>query len=311
MLGLIATSSEASVAPVGSLITSGAKYVVTPAVPPPLDYVRIDAFTPQGSLIRTISRIPPSGDLVAAIASDLANNLLGVEGTLVTINDDGSQSRVSVVLPEDQGSLSPDSRGNVYIGQLRITRVSGGQIAASYNPSLVDGSIQKVAQFIDLGPDQCTLYFTDGIHPVIYRFDICQGIPLAQLTVNLPNGVPGDLRVLPNGQILIAVGSAGVVLADIVSGVILRTYATPAKLLALAPDRTSFWIGSGSVAKRVDFQTAAVLATVDTGLDQLNGLTVVGEPRAAFAAALVPTLSNLVLIVLILAIAGIGFWRLR
>ncbi len=306
VVALLASPSVASVAPAGSLITSGVKLIVYPSPPPSVGFVRIEDFTPQGAFIRTITTTSP-GNLVGPIASDRFGNLLALSdafgGSLVKINDDGSQSSFSVPLQEG-ASLSPDQNGNVYISYSRISKISpSGQVVAMYTPGT------PFAQFIDLAPDQCTMYFTDTV-PTVYRFDVCRGVALPPLATTLPPGVAGDLRVLPSGLILVTDGAAGVVLIDPTSGAVVRTYPVPSQLLALATDGTSFWAGGGPLVRRVDLQSGAILATVNTGLDQLNGLTVVGEPRAAFAAS-IPTFSPEGLVALALALAAAGLLAVR
>ena len=300
VLLFVAGAAAASVAPSDSLITLTAQNCLFPACGPDLE--RIEAFTPQGSLISTVHTSSPSDML--RIASDRFGNLLGAGATLVKVNDDGSLTTLSVPLSEI-GSISADQNGNVYVGQAHITKISpSGQIVATYMPNA------PRAFSIDLSADQCTMYFTDGGAPTVYRFNVCQGVALPPLTTALPNGGPADLRVLPSGQILVADGNAGVVVVDSISGAIARTYPVPTQSLALSQDGTSFWAGKISV-QRIDLQTGAILATVtfNRAGNGLNSLAVVGEPRAAFATA-IPTESGYALALFIVTLAMVALRRL-
>src|SRR5947209_6520905 len=132
MTFLITGTAFAAVAPMGSLITSGAQVCLFPVCGP--SFRRLDAFTPQGSFIRTITSSDTSPDQVRAIASDRLSNLVGVGDrfdiptTLVRVNDDGTTSAFSSQLTET-GRLSLDASGNIYMGLIHILKFSpSGQL---------------------------------------------------------------------------------------------------------------------------------------------------------------------------------------
>lgn len=173
-------------------------------------------------------------------------------------------------------------------------------------------TLPGVVTSIDFGRDPCTLYFTTTILPVTFesavgRVNVCTAAPLAPQYLRTYSGLPTadaqEVRVLPNGQLLVARWLAGVELLDS-SGALVRTFATPATELAFAPDGLSFYAGLGTApVQRIDLANGAVLQTIATGIN-VRGLAVVGDPRAAFASASdVPLLAPSTLLALAIGLA--------
>lgn len=173
---------------------------------------------------------------------------------------------------------------------------------------------------IDLAADQCTLYFTASVLPVslgsaVERVNLCAQGPVVPVFLRTYAGptenLPWDLRVLPNGQILVA-RLAGVDILD-PAGNVVRSFITPAFELAIAPDGRSFYAAVGAAPiQRVDLETGTVLQTFPTGIG-VFGIAVVGDPRAAFADAVadVPTASRGPLVLLAVALGSLAVVILR
>jgi outer membrane protein assembly factor BamB len=79
--------------------------------------------------------------------------------------------------------------------------------------------------WLDLAADGCTMFYT-SMGPNVKRFDVCTNIQLPDFNAApLPGGVTHDLRVLPDGGLLV---SSGQVVARLDQfGVLTRTYEAP------------------------------------------------------------------------------------
>lgn len=139
-----------------------------------------------------------------------------------------------------------DAAGNAYVGQAGCTgailKFTAGRLVASF-PVAADfqGSF-----WIDLGRDACTMYYT-SYGPNVKRFDVCAGTQLPNFNrAPLPGGAGQDLRVLPDGGVLV---SSGQVIARLdASGVLAQTYGIAGESslwagLDLVGDGT-FWAGN-------------------------------------------------------------------
>jgi hypothetical protein len=122
---------------------------------------------------------------------------------------------------------------------------------------------------MDLAPDGCTLFYT-SYGPNVKRFDVCAAAQLPDFNLApLPGGVTHDLRVLPDGGVVV---SSGQVVARLdASGALARTYAGPPENtlwsgLDLVGDGT-FWAANyyASNVYRFDLETGDVVASFNTG----------------------------------------------
>jgi hypothetical protein len=141
------------------------------------------------------------------------------------------------------GTAAP---GTAYIGQAgcqkTIIKALGNTLVAEY----------RVAEdffgvfWMDLGADGCTMYYT-SFGPNVKRYDVCGNRQLADFNaVPLPGGMGQDLRVLPDGDVLVSSGQVIVRLND--SGAVTQTYEVPGEGalwagLDLVGDGT-FWAGN-------------------------------------------------------------------
>jgi hypothetical protein len=160
---------------------------------------------------------------------------------------------------------------------------------------------EPVAHGVDLGPDQCSVYFQTGANVAVW--DACANTTPRQLGPARSSATGRAVRILADGTFLTTY------LTDVVhvdaSGSVIHTYAVPGRGLALDIDGTSFWTSAQSTLVHVDIATGAILQTVNTP-QAINYLGVVGEPRAALAGTNVPVLSTLGLLLLLAALVVVG-----
>jgi hypothetical protein len=165
-----------------------------------------------------------------------------------------------------------DAAGNAYVSEAgcrgAILKFAPGASAPSVLAAAQD--VQGVF-WMDLGPDGCTMFYT-SMGANVKRFDVCTGVQLPDFNVApLPGGSwpTMDVRVLPDGGVLVASGSVIARLDSV--GALVRTYQSPAEEqwigLDLVGDGT-FWVGAyySSSLYRFDLETGEVLATLSTGM---------------------------------------------
>src|SRR5205823_3017727 len=114
-------------------------------------------------------------------------------------------------------TLTFDPAGNVYVGQADCTKNILKFNAAG---TLVDTFMVLVTNrgtdHIDLASDGCTMFYTSR-DTNIYRYNVCtraQVLPLAFNTQPLPGDSAYHVRVLPDGGVLVADGTGGIVRLD-------------------------------------------------------------------------------------------------
>lgn len=134
--------------------------------------------------------------------------------------------------------------------------------------------------WIDLAPDGCTLFYTSW-GPNVKRFNVCSGTQRPDFNqLPLPGGEAQDLRVLPDGGVLVASGEVVARLDS--SGGLVQTYevlpeSTLWAGLDLVGDGT-FWAANyyTSNVYKFDLESGAVLRSFNTGTPPLSvvGVTV-------------------------------------
>jgi hypothetical protein len=162
-----------------------------------------------------------------------------------------------------------DPTNTAYIGQAGCTgaimKVPPGQ---DRNPTMFTVAAEHQGSFwIDLAPDRCTMFYT-SYGPNVKRFDVCAGVQLADFNVApVPGGVAHDVRVLPDGGVIVATGSVISRLDQ--NGVLSATYAVPGEPSYWAgvelTDQGSFWAANyeSSRVHKFDIGTGQLLATID------------------------------------------------
>ncbi len=234
-----------------------------------------DVFVAEGST-GDISEFDPAGNPLPTFASGLSN----------------------------PAALVFDSAGNLYVGQVRSPYIAEFSPTGQRMPDIGPLKTELFgADWIDLSSDQCTFYYTSERSDVM-RYNMCTNTQLPDFNVTpLPGAAAFELRILSNGNVLVADSSAVVELDP--NGNVIQTYqcsnlpgcasATGGQLFALAidPSGTSFWTGDVNTGDiwQVDIATGDVLQTVNNVSAYLYGLSVVGEQTAATQQTTVPMIT--------------------
>jgi hypothetical protein len=243
-----------------------------------LENGHVQWWRPDGTLVKTLAgAISGTGE---GMAFDAAGRLYlarwRLNGHLET---SGNTTEVFDVHGEPIGSFGTgydcdphaivfNSSGAAYVGQAgcsgTVLKFAPGQPPVQYD---VAPDLQG-AFWIDLAPDGCTLFYT-SLGPNVKRFNVCNGLQLPNFNrAPLPGGETHDLRVLPDGGVLV---SSGEVIARLnASGTLIRTYSVPGEWspwtgLDLAGDGT-FWAGNyeSSNLYRFDLATGSILDSFNT-----------------------------------------------
>ena len=162
-----------------------------------------------------------------------------------------------------------DRTGAAYVGQAGCTgailKLVPGLPAVSYAVAPdFQGSF-----WIDLAADGCTMFYT-STGPNVKRFNVCTNRQLPNFNLApLPGGVAQDLRVLPDGGVVISSGE--VIVRLNAAGAVVQTYGIPGEPslwagVELVGDGT-FWAGNyhSSNVYRFDLATGAVRASFNAG----------------------------------------------
>jgi len=139
-----------------------------------------------------------------------------------------------------------EANGTAYVGQAGCRRS-----ILKFVPSEIGATEFRVAEdfqgvfWVDLAADGCTIFYT-SYGPNVKRFDTCAGVQLADFNQQpMPGGSTQDLRILPDGGVLVSSGS---VIARLdAAGALLQTYGVAGAAywsgVDLVGDGT-FWAGN-------------------------------------------------------------------
>jgi sugar lactone lactonase YvrE len=156
---------------------------------------------------------------------------------------------------------------------------SSGNLIARYSPTVGPGG----TDWIDLGGDQCTLYYT-SLGSVVRRFNVCTNSQMSDFAT-APSGPCYAHRVRPNGEVLLTCSD------DIYrfdpAGHKFQSYRdslqpAPGVLVSLNldPDNASFWTADApSRVYRVNIAPPGLLLFTFPIPSVVGGLAVVGEPQ--------------------------------
>ena len=163
-----------------------------------------------------------------------------------------------------------DSIGSAYVGQAGCRRTIMKFVQSEIFPTEHTVVVENQGVFwMDLAPDDCTMFYT-SVGPNVKRFDMCTDTQLPDFNVApLPGGFTHDLRVLPDGGVLVA---SGAVIARLDQfGVLTRTYEMAGESslwagLDLAADGT-FWAANyfSSNVHKFSLEDGDHLASFNTG----------------------------------------------
>jgi hypothetical protein len=163
-----------------------------------------------------------------------------------------------------------DAAGVAYVGQAGCRRTLLKFVPGQLDPIELNLEIEGQGVFwLDLAPDGCTLFYT-SFGPNVKRFDVCAGVQLPNFNVApVAGGVAHDLRVLPDGGVLVSTGE--VISRLDPTGTLVQTYRGPVEStywagLDLVGDGT-FWAVNyfTSSVRRFDLASGSLLSSFNTG----------------------------------------------
>lgn len=247
-----------------------------------LEYGEVLWLTADGSLRRVLPQTWPG--TAEAMAFDAAGNLhvsrwcndpfcLAENGRVETYNNLGLPlGKMAATFDCSPRSIVFDAAGSTYIGQAGCRRsilkfTPGQPVPAEFFAEEENEGIF----WMDLAADGCTMFYTSmGAH--VKRYDVCTATQLPDFNAEaLPGGETHDVRVLPDGGVLV---SSGQVIARLNSGgVLTQTYSVPPDEPALwvgfdfTDDGAAFWVGNyhNSKLHKFNLATGAHLASISVG----------------------------------------------
>src|ERR1700730_10793259 len=174
----------------------------------------------EGGVVYTLLTtliIPSTASFDTGMAFDAAGNLYATDfsvGKVSKFDIHGNPSLFAsgfgAVNPE---SLVFDNTGNLFVGDANSFGTESGATVWKLGSSgsllthFTVGVENRGADWVDLAADQKTLFYTSEGHAV-KRFDLSTRTQLADFSTALPGGAAFALRILPNGNVLVADSSA-------------------------------------------------------------------------------------------------------
>jgi hypothetical protein len=189
-------------------------------------------------------------------------------------------------LISQEESCATDAQGNAWISEATDSNTGFGTLyqVSAFGLRLKSLSIpvgERAVDWLELDPNQCTLYYTSEDSDV-RRFDVCTNTPMTNFAT-ASSGPCYALRQRSNGEVLLACRDQ--IQRFAANGTSLGTYSreslgetdtTGFFALTLDPDGQSFWTGgkvSGRVVRaRID--NGEVLSSFSTGTGGVNGLLI-------------------------------------
>ena len=180
------------------------------------------------------------------------------------------QGKVGPVFNCQPHTILFDGPGSFYVGQTGCAKT----IVKTPLDSTITAEYFVAEDFfgvfwMDLGTDDCTMFYT-SFGANVKRYDVCGDRQLSDFNAApLPGGMGQDLRVMPDGGVLV---SSGQVIARLNHrGAVTQTYEVPGEGalwtgLDLVGDGT-FWVGNyfTSNVYRFNLATGAQLESFNTG----------------------------------------------
>jgi hypothetical protein len=255
-----------------------------------LDNGMVGHYRSNGQLVETLD----SGTMSAkstGMCFDASGNLFSTQRQANTVSKfaaDGSLVASHFGSAYNQGpeSCVVNASGEILVGQsagshqvLKLDRA--GRLIAAYAPAVGP----QGTDWIDLGADQCTLYYTSQ-GSLVRRFNVCTNTQMADFAT-APSSPCFAHRVRANGELLLTCSTAVYRFGP--AGNLLQTYPSlslnPSTQLLLSlnldPDNTTFWTADEpSRVYRVDITTGTQVQTFPIP-SIVGGLAVVGEPGQA------------------------------
>ncbi|HZP86564.1 MAG TPA: IPTL-CTERM sorting domain-containing protein [Burkholderiales bacterium] len=316
MIGATSTAVGAGLT-LGNLIVSG-----TPTT--------IREYTPTGTLVQTLPS-SGSGSFTTGMCFDASGNLLVTNFSQGTVAQFSAATGALVTSTFLNPGGAPEACVRDAAGNFYTTNTSGTKPAITkFSPTgtqLATFLPNTRSDWMDLAADQCTMYWDDeGTTQQIHRFNICNGTALSDLG---GSGEYTAIRVLPgSGDIIVANEGLNRVDRFSSTGTLLGSW-TPTGTsgsvfsLNLDPDGQTFWTGDtgGKVFRFSLSSFGPQITSFATANTQMFGVALVGEitvgappPTGGVngsVASQIPTLSEWGLILLGLAVAGLGVVAIR
>lgn len=160
--------------------------------------------------------------------------------------------------------------GSAYVGQSGCRKSILKFVPGALEPTEFLVAEDSLGVFwLDLSPDRCVLFYT-SFGPNVKRYDACTRTQLPDFNAApLPGGIAQDVRVLPDGGVLVSSGQV-IVRLD-AGGAAVQTYEIPGEGalwagLDLVDDGT-FWTGNyfSSNVYRFDLASGVPIAHFNTG----------------------------------------------
>jgi len=248
---------------------------------------KVQEWKPDGTFVQTLDTTTNS-DETTGLAFNASGNLYVTDwtfGGVTKFTPAGSPSSFGSGYTGHPESIVFDAAGNAYVGQADATGASllkfdsTGLPVASFSPA----PEIRGTDWIDLAPDQCTVYYTsEGTS--VKTFNVCTNSQGADFATGLPGSTAYTLRLLPGGGALVA-DTETIVRLD-ANGSVVQQYDDPAATglwfsLALDPDGKTFWAGDPTTGEVAHFNiaTGSLLSTFTTttvsgSFDQAGGLAI-------------------------------------
>lgn len=236
-------------------------------------------WTPDGMLRSVL--VPTVIGTGEGMAFDRSGNLYVTRWCIDGPCDTGNSVEMFNVLGHSMGQVGPDFDCNphtivilpdntTYVGQAGCRRTLMKFVATEVWPTEYVVTEENQGVFwMDLGADGCTMFYT-SFGPNVKRFDVCTNIQLLDFNVApLPGGITQDLRVMPDGGLLVSSGEVIVRLDN--TGAQVQTYHVPGEGALWAgldfAEAGTFWAANYFSSNMHKFRIAdgAKLATIMTG----------------------------------------------
>jgi len=231
--------------------------------------------TPRATLTSTVT------GLGEGLAFDRSGNLyvarwradaMGVTGnTVEKFNNRGqSMGAVGTGYNCDPHTIAFTNADIAYVGQAGCQKSILKFMPGQTNPIEMFPAEEAQGIFwMDLAPDQCTMFYT-SVGPNVKRFDVCNNVQMTDFNiVALPGPFTHDLRLLPDGGVVVANGE--VITRLDAAGLVVRTYqGSPESTLWAGLDLVgdgTFWVANyfTSTIYRFDLATGNIIDSFNTG----------------------------------------------
>lgn len=229
----------------------------------------VQEYSPSGQLQQTLPATSGSDGL----CFDPSGRHLIVPGVgMFDVQGNALPSQWATATAADHDCVA-DGVGHVYIGTNTPAGSSinqydlEGDLIRTFPAAPTGGSTGGQPLSIDLGPDECTMYYDaeNSGWPQIGRFNVCTSTQETPFASDLNDTVFDDLRVLPNWQVAATFDTHGVLFDA--SGAPIGVYAPSSPFtdslrnMSLDPDGTSLWICcSGGDINRFDITSGSLLS---------------------------------------------------